>query len=113
MCQLRVLCVLTAELGLARARGHRTTLAIFLRLVRWPVPASSSASSNGTMKSSIMFSHSFALIFTPVGTSCKCGVKPREVVKLPLTMKLEETVEKRKTQGTLLEIPDSLMNPAE
>ena len=55
-----------------------------------------------------MFSHSFVLIFTPLATNYKCGVKPREAVKMPLTMMPEERERKKqpKTQGTLLEMPD-------
>ena len=38
-----------------------------------------------------------ALIFTPEGASCKCGVKPSGAVKKPLTMMLEEGGRSSKT----------------
>ena len=54
-----------------------------------PVP--SSAPSDGTVERTIVFSHSLAL--TPVGTTCKCGVKPRETVNMLLTTMREENRE--------------------
>ena len=46
---------------------------------------------NETLIWQIVFGHSFALIFTPVGTRCKYGAKPREAVRMPLTMMTQET----------------------
>ena len=66
-CRLACLvCVLTAQLPSACIvqRGI-APLERVLGLVRGRV--------EGTMKSSIMFSHSLALIFTRVGTRCKCA----------------------------------------
>ena len=72
-----VSCVLTAE--------QRPACLVQHALV--PLERFTTAAKHGTMKSSSMFSHSVAVIFTPAGTSCKCDVKPPAAVKMsPMMM---------------------------